>query len=82
MTEEYVVSLIMEGHNTAPTKIGVLGEKGLYHSEKWIRKETHVNKIEKTPDGRIMERGTRPPFHLKRDLSSETTFQHDDQGVW
>jgi hypothetical protein len=34
MTEKYVVSLIMEGHNTAPTEIGVLGKEGLYHPEK------------------------------------------------
>jgi hypothetical protein len=33
MTEKYVVSLIMEGHNTAPTEIGVLREERLYHPE-------------------------------------------------
>jgi hypothetical protein len=33
MTEKYVVSLIMEGHNTASTEIGVLREERLYHPE-------------------------------------------------
>ena len=34
MTEKYVVSLIMKGHNAAPTEIGVLRKEGLYHPEK------------------------------------------------
>lgn len=34
VTEEYVVTLIMEGYNSATTKIGVLREKRLYHPEK------------------------------------------------
>jgi len=44
MTEKYVVSLIMEGHNTAPTEIGVLREERLYHPEEWKRQERHVRK--------------------------------------
>jgi len=63
MTEKYVVSLIMEGHDAAPTEIGVLGKEGLYHPEKWIKQQTHVKKIERAwNDNKTLERGNRPPF--------------------
>ena len=81
MTEKYVVSLIMEGHDAAPTEIGVLGKEGLYHPEKWIREQTHVKKIERTWNNKTLERGQEATFHLKKGISSPITFQHDDQGV-
>jgi hypothetical protein len=37
MAEKYVVSLVVEGHNTAPAEIGILREERLDHPAQWKR---------------------------------------------
>jgi hypothetical protein len=58
----------MEGHNTAPTEIGVLREERLYHPEEWKRQERHVRK-KKNQTANYWKEAADQPFIKKRGIS-------------
>jgi hypothetical protein len=81
VTEKYVVSLIMESHNSATTKIGVLWEKRLYHPESGKIMNMDVLHTREAPL-HIKEKGNEVhPFLQEKSTSSKITFQYDCQGV-